>query len=130
MSSKSPTALKTIGELSIMLDVPQHVLRFWETKFKQINPQKSKNRRYYRPQDIEILTTIKSLLYVQGYTIKGVTQYLLKNKKSDIVEEKIIKPEPIVSEIIKFLPQPKDLTELKTLLTNLENSKKKLLSIK
>ena len=69
---KSPGALRTISEASEMLDVPQHVLRFWETKFNQIKPLKRNGgRRFYRPQDLEILQQIKHLLYAQGYTIKG-----------------------------------------------------------
>ena len=69
---KSPTALRTISEASEMLDVPQHVLRFWETKFSQIKPLKRNGgRRFYRPQDIDVLAQIKHLLYSQGYTIKG-----------------------------------------------------------
>jgi DNA-binding transcriptional MerR regulator len=69
---KSATALRTISEASEALDVPQHVLRFWETKFNQIKPLKRNGgRRFYRPQDLEILAQIKHLLYNQGYTIKG-----------------------------------------------------------
>ena len=69
---KSPTALRTISEASEILDVPQHVLRFWETKFSQIKPLKRNGgRRFYRPQDIDVLQQIKHLLYNQGYTIKG-----------------------------------------------------------
>lgn len=69
---KSATALRTISEASELLDVPQHVLRFWETKFSQIKPLKRNGgRRFYRPQDLDILAQIKHLLYNQGYTIKG-----------------------------------------------------------
>lgn len=69
---KSATALRTISEASEALDVPQHVLRFWETKFSQIKPLKRNGgRRFYRPQDLDILAQIKHLLYAQGYTIKG-----------------------------------------------------------
>lgn len=69
---KSPTALRTISEASEVLDVPQHVLRFWETKFTQIKPLKRNGgRRFYRPQDLDVLQQIKHLLYAQGYTIKG-----------------------------------------------------------
>jgi DNA-binding transcriptional MerR regulator len=69
---KSPNALRTISEASEILDVPQHVLRFWETKFTQIKPLKRNGgRRFYRPQDLDILQQIKHLLYSQGYTIKG-----------------------------------------------------------
>lgn len=69
---KSPSALRTISEASEQLDIPQHVLRFWETKFPQIKPLKRNGgRRFYRPQDLEVLQQIKHLLYSQGYTIKG-----------------------------------------------------------
>jgi DNA-binding transcriptional MerR regulator len=69
---KAPGAFKTISEVAGFLGVPQHVLRFWESRFSQIKPMKSRGgRRYYRPEDIEILSTIKHLLYKQGYTIKG-----------------------------------------------------------
>lgn len=69
---KSPNALRTISEAADALDVPQHVLRFWETKFSQIKPLKRNGgRRFYRPQDLEVLQQIKHLLYNQGYTIKG-----------------------------------------------------------
>jgi DNA-binding transcriptional MerR regulator len=69
---KSPNALRTISEAAEMLDVPQHVLRFWETKFSQVKPLKRNGgRRFYRPADIEVLQQIKTLLYRQGYTIKG-----------------------------------------------------------
>lgn len=69
---KSPNALRTISEASELLDVPQHVLRFWETKFSQIKPLKRNGgRRFYRPQDLDVLQQIKHLLYNQGYTIKG-----------------------------------------------------------
>lgn len=75
---KSPGAYRTISEVADDLQVPQHVLRFWETKFPQIRPLKrGGGRRYYRPEDILLLRRISDLLYVQGYTIKGV-QRLLK----------------------------------------------------
>lgn len=71
-SGKSRNALKTISEVADLLDIPQHVLRFWETKFPQIKPMKRNGgRRFYRPEDIEVLLQIKNLLYKQGYTIKG-----------------------------------------------------------
>ncbi len=72
MNEKSPNALRTISEAADLIDVPQHVLRFWETKFSQIKPLKRNGgRRFYRPADIEVLQQIKFLLYRQGYTIKG-----------------------------------------------------------
>ena len=70
---KSPEAYRTIREVADSLDLPQHVLRFWETRFPQIRPLKrAGGRRYYRPDDIERLKLIKRLLYDEGYTIKGV----------------------------------------------------------
>jgi DNA-binding transcriptional MerR regulator len=70
---KSADAFRTISEAAEELDVPQHVLRFWETRFPQIKPLKrAGGRRYYRPRDIELLRLIKHLLYCEGYTIKGV----------------------------------------------------------
>ena len=78
--SKAPGAFRTISEAAIELDLPQHVLRFWETKFAQIKPMKrAGGRRYYRTDDVELLGGIKHLLYDRGYTIKGV-QKLLKER--------------------------------------------------
>ncbi|MFQ6019081.1 MAG: MerR family transcriptional regulator [Kiloniellaceae bacterium] len=74
---KSAAAFRTISEVAGELDVPQHVLRFWETKFSQIKPLKrGGGRRYYRPEDIALLRRIKTLLYNDGYTIKGVQKLL------------------------------------------------------
>jgi len=75
--SKSPTAYRTISEVSGDLDVPQHVLRFWESKFSQIRPLKrGGGRRYYRPEDVDLLGRIRHLLYADGYTIKGVQRLM------------------------------------------------------
>lgn len=75
---KAPSAFRTISEVADDLHIPQHVLRFWETKFAQLKPLKrGGGRRYYRPEDICLLRRISDLLYTQGYTIKGV-QRLLK----------------------------------------------------
>ena len=77
---KSADAFRTISEVAEELDVPQHVLRFWESKFIQIKPLKrAGGRRYYRPDDISLLRGIRSLLYSDGYTIKGV-QKVLKDR--------------------------------------------------
>jgi len=74
---KSPAAFRTISEVASVLDVPQHVLRFWETKFAQVKPLKrGGGRRYYRPEDVELLRRIRELLYTEGYTIKGVQRLL------------------------------------------------------
>lgn len=70
---KSADAFRTISEVATILDVPQHVLRFWESKFSQVKPLKrGGGRRYYRPEDVELLQNIRGLLYDDGYTIKGV----------------------------------------------------------
>ena len=77
MVEKSPDAFRTISEAAEELDVPQHVLRFWETKFTHIKPMKrAGGRRYYRPVDVELLQGIRSLLYKDGYTIRGVQKIL------------------------------------------------------
>ena len=77
---KSADAFRTISEAAEELDVPQHVLRFWETRFSQIRPMKrGGGRRYYRPEDMDLLRAIRSLLYGEGYTIRGV-QRLLKER--------------------------------------------------
>ncbi|MEQ8654339.1 MAG: MerR family transcriptional regulator [Kiloniellales bacterium] len=74
---KGPSAFRTIGEASEELGVPQHVLRFWETKFSQLKPLKrAGGRRYYRPEDMELLTRIRDLLYQEGFTIKGAKRSL------------------------------------------------------
>jgi DNA-binding transcriptional MerR regulator len=74
---KSPNAFRTISEVADELHIPQHVLRFWETKFPQVHPLKrGGGRRYYRPDDIVLLRRIADLLYTQGYTIKGVQRLL------------------------------------------------------
>jgi DNA-binding transcriptional MerR regulator len=74
---KSPDAFRTISEVADDLDLPQHVLRFWETRFTQIKPLKrGGGRRYYRPDDVDLLKGIRHLLYGEGYTIKGVQRIL------------------------------------------------------
>jgi DNA-binding transcriptional MerR regulator len=77
MLEKAPEAFRTISEVAEELDVPQHVLRFWETRFGQIKPMKrGGGRRFYRPSDIDLLKGIRSLLYGEGYTIRGVQRIL------------------------------------------------------
>ena len=74
---KAPSAFRTISEVADDLHIPQHVLRFWETKFPQLKPLKrGGGRRYYRPEDIALLRRVSDLLYTQGYTIKGVQRLL------------------------------------------------------
>jgi DNA-binding transcriptional MerR regulator len=79
---KDPGALKTIGELSQELEVAQHILRYWETRFPQLRPmQRAGNRRYYRPADVELARRIHRLLSQEGYTVRGV-QKVLREKES------------------------------------------------
>ena len=74
---KTQDAFRTIGEVAEALDLPQHVLRFWETKFSQIRPVKrAGGRRYYRPEDVQLVAAIRVLLYSEGYTIRGVQRIL------------------------------------------------------
>ena len=82
MTDKSSDAFRTISEVSAALDVPPHVLRFWETKFSSLRPLKrSGSRRYYRPGDVAVLKRIRDLLYKDGFTIKGAQRFL-KSKES------------------------------------------------
>ena len=79
---KSAAAFRTISEVADELDVPQHVLRFWETKFAQVRPLKrGGGRRYYRPEDVDLLRQIRDLLYTEGYTIKGVQRLLRESAR-------------------------------------------------
>ena len=89
-AEKAPGAFKTIGELSQELGVPQHILRYWETKFPQLKPlQRAGNRRYYRPADVDLARKIHRLLTQDGYTVRGV-QKLLRDKMG---EEAVDMPE-------------------------------------
>jgi DNA-binding transcriptional MerR regulator len=113
-SHKSPDAFRTISEAAEGLDVPQHVLRFWETRFSQIRPMKrGGGRRYYRPADIDLLKGIRHLLYGQGYTIRGV-QRILKEKgtthvvaagRSALQEPQAAQPEPATINIAARKPR-------------------------
>ena len=105
---KSPQAFRTISEVSNEINIPAHVLRFWETKFPNINPLKrSGNRRYYRPEDVKNIIKIKTLLYDNGYTVKGV-QKLLKenhnnNNEKNNIKEKLSSILEDIDNIIKKL---------------------------
>jgi DNA-binding transcriptional MerR regulator len=103
-NEKSAQAFRTISEVADELDVPQHVLRFWESKFTQIRPLKrGGGRRYYRPEDVDLLRRIRVLLYDDGYTIKGVQRLLRENRGrlatgeppyGDAIRADINRPEP------------------------------------
>jgi DNA-binding transcriptional MerR regulator len=87
---KSPEAFRTISEVAEEMDLPQHVLRFWETRFPQIKPLKrGGGRRYYRPDDVDLLRAVKQLLYGEGYTIKGV-QKLLREQGTALVARGLV----------------------------------------
>ncbi len=95
-SDKAPDAFRTIGELSVELGVPQHILRYWESKFPQLRPlQRAGNRRYYRAADVALARRIHRLLGQEGYTVRGVQQ-LLGDKTS---------PSPVL-ELTDPAPQP------------------------
>ena len=82
MTNKSATAFRTISEVSEELEIPQHVLRFWETRFAHLKPLKrAGGRRYYRPEDVDLLKRIRDLLYRQGMTIRGVQQVLRAERR-------------------------------------------------
>jgi DNA-binding transcriptional MerR regulator len=109
-NGKSAAAFRTISEVSDDLNVPPHVLRFWETKFSQIRPLKrGGGRRYYRPEDVGLLLRIRELLYSDGYTIKGVQRLLRDglgkplNVESDakFVEQIISEPELVIEQPAK-----------------------------
>jgi DNA-binding transcriptional MerR regulator len=101
-SAKSADAFRTISEVAGDLEVPQHVLRFWETRFAQIKPLKrAGGRRYYRPEDIELLRRIRELLYKHGYTIKGVQRLL---KDNGLIE--VPTPAPVVAAPLAPAPAP------------------------
>jgi DNA-binding transcriptional MerR regulator len=107
---KSAAAFRTISEVAIELDVPQHVLRFWESRFAQIRPVKrAGGRRYYRPEDIDLLKGIRSLLYSDGFTIKGV-QKVLKERGlrhvADVGRGCVPESAPQVIEKIVYVEKP------------------------
>ena len=82
MPDKAAGAFRTIGELSRETGLPQHILRYWETRFPQLRPlQRAGKRRYYRPEDVALVTRISSLLNQEGYTIRGVQKMLSEERK-------------------------------------------------
>jgi DNA-binding transcriptional MerR regulator len=90
--AKSGAAFRTTGEVSEELNLPAHVLRFWESKFPEIKPLKrGGGRRYYRPEDVDLLRWIRQFLYQEGYTIRGVQKLLRERERS---EEHAVDPSP------------------------------------
>ncbi len=89
--AKSPNAFRTISEVADSIGIPQHVLRFWESKFSQIKPMKrGGGRRYYRPEDVEIIDAIRGLLHDDGYTIKGAQKLLREHGVKAVVHQTYI----------------------------------------
>jgi DNA-binding transcriptional MerR regulator len=85
---KSAQAFRTIGELAKDLGLPQHILRYWETRFPQLRPlQRAGNRRYYRPEDVALVTRINQLLNHEGYTVKGVQKLLLDDPETVVASQ-------------------------------------------
>ncbi|HEY4076696.1 MAG TPA: MerR family transcriptional regulator [Rhizomicrobium sp.] len=110
-AAKSPEAFRTISEVALELDVPQHVLRFWESRFAQIKPVKrAGGRRYYRPDDVDLLKGIRALLYNDGFTIKGVQKVLKERGLRHVAEVgrggKPVQAAPVVIEKIVYVEKP------------------------
>jgi DNA-binding transcriptional MerR regulator len=119
MTDKSSDAFRTISEVSAALDVPPHVLRFWESKFTSLRPLKrSGGRRYYRPDDVAVLTRIRDLLYKDGFTIKGAQRFL-KSKEA-------LAPTGAVAD----LAAGGDASDLAAIQAILESARKRLASVK
>ncbi len=122
---KSQAAFRTIAEVAAELELPQHVLRFWESKFPQIRPLKrGGGRRYYRPEDVEVLRRVRSLLYQEGYTIKGA-QKLLRQRSLEKAHscEDVALEEPLLDQLL----EPEVRLELRELIAELEDIRKSLL---
>ena len=106
MPIKSPDAQKTIGEAAKEMGVEQHVLRFWETQFPTLKPVRRQNRRYYTPENMELLRRIADLLYAQKYTIKGALEEMKQDKPPKT-------PPPLNKEKLQYiLAQLKQLRDL------------------
>ena len=140
---KSAAAFRTISEVASELDIPAHVLRFWESKFAQVKPLKrGGGRRYYRPEDVELLRAIRELLYTDGYTIKGA-QKLLREGGAKVASSSIAGPAAKASLDVETTPAVQTAlldpvgeahagladaqrSELTAVLTELENLRDKL----
>ena len=119
---KSAAAFRTISEVSGELDVPQHVLRFWESKFNQVRPLKrAGGRRYYRPEDIALLRRIRDLLYAEGYTIKGVQRLLRDGNVKPAAATRAAAPPPPAPAVASSIGlTAEQRSELKAIVKDLE----------
>jgi DNA-binding transcriptional MerR regulator len=108
--SKSADAFRTISEVAQELEVPQHVLRFWESKFPQVKPLKrAGGRRYYRPDDVALLRRIRQCLYDQGYTIKGVQKLMREGALKTDEIPRLVLPPAARERIAERVERPEDL---------------------
>jgi DNA-binding transcriptional MerR regulator len=128
---KSSSAFRTISEVAQDLDVPQHVLRFWETRFTQIRPLKrGGGRRYYRPEDVALLRLIRELLYDEGYTIKGVQKLMregaLKQRLAQLEAEQLAEQASPAMEAPGASPADPLRQQLHSILVELESLRDRL----
>ncbi len=134
---KTSAAFRTISEVAAEIEVPQHVLRFWETRFNQVRPIKGPGgRRYYRPDDVVLLRRIRDLLYAQGYTIRGVQKLLRGGVPAEAQPVPADAPAPRPASAAKAAasPPPAALSpqlrsEIKSLLADLEDLRKLLRAV-
>lgn len=134
-TKKLPGAFRTISEVAEEINVPQHVLRFWETRFKQVQPVKrSGGRRYYRAEDVMLLQYISELLYTQGYTIKGVQRLLdeelarlsVKKENSFITEdESIMSNENVMSSVDSVVDESSSQQSIETVFERVDRLKER-----
>ncbi len=127
--AKSPNAFRTISEVADSIGIPQHVLRFWESKFSQIKPMKrGGGRRYYRPEDVEVIDAIRRLLHDDGYTIKGAQKLLREHGVKAVIQQTYVVhaiEEPTATPEASNEDLP-DGTSLKTIRDGLEKARKEL----
>ena len=113
---KAARAFRTISEVSEELNLPTHVLRFWETKFDELSPVKSGgNRRYYRPEDVALLKKIDYLLHKQGYKIQGVQKLLKEGGLNDVVPQEVTGVAKTVA-----VPESDNLVKINKMIDDLE----------
>ncbi|MGH6962835.1 MAG: MerR family transcriptional regulator [Dongiaceae bacterium] len=128
---KSSSAFRTISEVAQDLNVPQHVLRFWETRFTQIRPLKrGGGRRYYRPEDVALLRLIRELLYDEGYTIKGVQKLMregaLKQRLAQLEADQLAEQASPAMEAPGASPADTLRQQLRSILAELESLRDRL----
>jgi DNA-binding transcriptional MerR regulator len=120
MAGKSEHAFRTIGELAVELGVPQHILRYWETRFPQLKPlQRAGNRRYYRADDVALARRIHRLLNQEGYTIRGVQRVLAEKGAAEAAPHAPTPAAPPAPVAAPPAPAVPDLSALRTLRTHL-----------